>query len=217
MKEMGALLESTCNVPCRFWIVRGTRVGMLGWWAESFCFHRADVSTRRHRLCAASKPLGKWSVKDSIASVISPRSVHTSRNYTQRYYFVIENRISVQIGQLIDLFWLHLDFCWGRGEPVLKWTSLNRTPVIWGRGRPQVWCPKEGGSQVWCGGGGPYHLTYSMIHVMYLNSIPCEQTDACENITFLKLCLRMVITMMKGSCIFYIDMLYFIIIPRHRT
>ena len=42
--------------------------------------------------------------------------------------------------------------------------------------------------------GVPYHVTYPMTHLMLPipHPSPCEQTDACENITFPKLRLRVV-------------------------
>ena len=46
--------------------------------------------------------------------------------------------------------------------------------------------------QVWSM-GVLYHLTYPMMHVMLPTPSPCEQTDACEIITFPKLRLRAVI------------------------
>ena len=54
-------------------------------------------------------------------------------------------------------------------------------------GSPQLWCLGEVGrspGQVWClGVGVPYHVTYPMMHVMYLPP-PLGQTHACKNITF---------------------------------
>ena len=42
------------------------------------------------------------------------------------------------------------------------------------------------------GRGVPYHVTYPMMHVMYLTNPPPGQTDACENITFPELRLLVV-------------------------
>ena len=49
-------------------------------------------------------------------------------------------------------------------------------------------------------GGVSYHVTNPMMYVMCLphpNPRPCEQIDACENITFPKLRLRAVIIQMN--------------------
>ena len=40
--------------------------------------------------------------------------------------------------------------------------------------------------------GYPYDVTYPMMLLILPTPIPCEQTNACENITFLHLCLRAV-------------------------
>ena len=57
----------------------------------------------------------------------------------------------------------------------------------------QVWCPegrREGGYTTWPFPGGAYNVTYPMMHLMLPSS--CEQTDACENITFPQAYLRAV-------------------------
>ena len=51
-----------------------------------------------------------------------------------------------------------------------------------GEGAPYLTCPG--------GGGVHYHVAYPMKYLMLL--MPCEQTDACGNITFPQLCLRAV-------------------------
>ena len=49
-------------------------------------------------------------------------------------------------------------------------------------------------------GGVPYNVTYSIMHVMLPISLPCEQTDARESITFPQLLLRAVITCVEEQC-----------------
>ena len=55
--------------------------------------------------------------------------------------------------------------------------SVDTTRCQDHRGRSQVWCPRE---------GVPYHVTYPMMHMIYLTPPP-TWTDKGENITFLQL------------------------------
>ena len=72
----------------------------------------------------------------------------------------------------------------------------TRCQEQWGMGvGPQVWCLGRGRSPglVFGDRAVPYHwLMYYLfiIYVMYLPPTPCEQTGACENITFPQLRLR---------------------------
>ena len=65
------------------------------------------------------------------------------------------------------------------------WSQMNKSPVIATRcqfrgGGSQVSCP-EGNLPDLSWGGGPYYVTYPIMHLVLP---PCEQTDACDNITF---------------------------------